>query len=111
MWDIYGQPLKRGHCEVHSWINEEYPCSLCMSEKKQKDMEEKQSEQYYEAQRLQNIIEQLQAHIKSLEAVREWADINLSEMECRGDEDCDHCEGIRRVKACEAQATEGENAV
>lgn len=25
-YDIYGNPLKRGHCEVHPWINVEHPC-------------------------------------------------------------------------------------
>lgn len=29
-WDIYGNPLKRGHCEVHPHIGQEYPCSVCL---------------------------------------------------------------------------------
>lgn len=32
-WDIYGEPLRRGHCEVHPHVHEEYPCSVCISEK------------------------------------------------------------------------------
>lgn len=31
-YDIYGNPLKRGYCEVHPNIGEEYPCSLCLAE-------------------------------------------------------------------------------
>lgn len=31
-WDIYGNPLRRGHCEVHPHVHEEYPCSVCMAE-------------------------------------------------------------------------------
>lgn len=31
-WDIYGQPLRPGHCEVHPHVHEEYPCSVCLAE-------------------------------------------------------------------------------
>ncbi|MFQ2854319.1 hypothetical protein ACK3YO_12635 [Aeromonas caviae] len=31
-WDIYGNPLPRGHCEVHPHVHEEYPCSMCLTE-------------------------------------------------------------------------------
>jgi hypothetical protein len=31
-YDIYGEILKKGYCEVHPWIDEEYPCSLCYEE-------------------------------------------------------------------------------
>lgn len=43
-WDIHGNPLKRGYCEVHSWVAEEYPCSLCMLEDQKRDFQ-KQREQ------------------------------------------------------------------
>jgi hypothetical protein len=29
-FDIYGNHLRRGHCEVHPDQPEEYPCSICM---------------------------------------------------------------------------------
>ena len=29
-YDIYGEPLRRGYCEVHPDVPEEYPCSVCM---------------------------------------------------------------------------------
>jgi len=32
-FDIYGGNLRRGHCEVHPHVNEEYPCSICYAEK------------------------------------------------------------------------------
>jgi len=32
-YDIYGNSLRRGHCEVHPDIAEEYPCSQCMAER------------------------------------------------------------------------------
>lgn len=28
-WDIYGNPLRRGYCEVHPYVPEEYPCCEC----------------------------------------------------------------------------------
>lgn len=31
-FDIYGNPLLRGHCERHPHVHEEYPCSVCMTE-------------------------------------------------------------------------------
>jgi len=31
-FDIFGNTLKPGYCEVHPSMNEEYPCSLCVSE-------------------------------------------------------------------------------
>ena len=31
-YDIYGNPLRRGHCEVHPHVHEEYPCSVCVAE-------------------------------------------------------------------------------
>ena len=31
-FDIYGNPLRRGYCEVHPQVAEEYPCQLCHTE-------------------------------------------------------------------------------
>ena len=28
-WDIYGEPLTPGYCEVHPQIHQEYPCFVC----------------------------------------------------------------------------------
>jgi len=35
-FDIYGGRLLSGHCEVHPHIHEEYPCSICIQERKLK---------------------------------------------------------------------------
>ncbi|HHQ4697433.1 TPA: hypothetical protein ACSP2Q_000075 [Aeromonas veronii] len=32
-FDIYGNQLRRGYCEVHPHVHEEYPCSVCVAEK------------------------------------------------------------------------------
>lgn len=29
-WDIYGNTLRRGYCEVHPDVPQEYPCMYCM---------------------------------------------------------------------------------
>jgi len=34
-FDIYGQPLRRGHCEVHPDVWGEYPCALCITEQQE----------------------------------------------------------------------------
>ena len=36
-YDIYGNNLQRGHCEVHPWVHEEYPCSICCTQSRQDD--------------------------------------------------------------------------
>ena len=62
-WDIFGNPLQRGHCEVHPHVHEEYPCSVCISEKRQHDQPSCDG-------RCENALYLAQAddHIKSLQA-------------------------------------------
>jgi len=52
-YDIYGNNLARGHCEVHPWVGEEYPCSLCYEENdkhnKQNKIYNQQEKDYYDA--------------------------------------------------------------
>ena len=53
-FDIYGENLRGGHCEVHPWVHEEFPCSICYSESDQRHEQEKsnsvQYQEYCEAQ-------------------------------------------------------------
>lgn len=63
-FDIYGENLRSGHCEVHPWVHEEYPCSVCYSESDQKQKQSKSDSEQYQ--------EYCEAH------AREWA-IALSE--------------------------------
>lgn len=44
-FDIYGEHLERGHCEVHPWVGEEYPCSLCLAATKKRRQEVLEYEQ------------------------------------------------------------------
>lgn len=32
-YDIYGNDLRKGYCEVHPNVHEEYPCELCLLDK------------------------------------------------------------------------------
>jgi len=56
-YDIYGYNLASGHCEVHPWVGESYPCSLCYAESKpkhdprQKEYERAEAEHYAEMER------------------------------------------------------------
>ncbi len=49
-FDIYGEHLQRGHCEVHPWVHEEYPCSICMSQNREKQLLEQERNRACEAQ-------------------------------------------------------------
>ena len=31
-WDIYGNQLRSGYCEVHPSVHEGYPCSVCQED-------------------------------------------------------------------------------
>ena len=44
-YDIYGNDLRRGHCEVHPWVHEEYPCSVCCSENDERQRQQSQEEE------------------------------------------------------------------
>ena len=45
-WDIYGERLERGHCEVHPHVGEEYPCSLCLNESSKRQQEGQMARDY-----------------------------------------------------------------
>lgn len=59
-WDIYGNSLRNGHCEVHPHVHESYPCSVCMSEVQHRH----DQEAHYNAA----MSEQYEAHCRELSA-------------------------------------------
>lgn len=63
-WDIYGNPLRRGYCEVHPDVHQEYPCSICMAQKQQ------QSQPHNELEQLQYEFAQQGDYIRHLESER-----------------------------------------
>lgn len=38
-FDIYGNVLRPGYCEVHPNVSESYPCSVCYAESKARQMD------------------------------------------------------------------------
>ena len=36
-FDIYGERLEPGHCEIHPWMACEYPCPICVEKRKQSE--------------------------------------------------------------------------
>ena len=74
-WDIYGNPLQRGHCEVHPHVHEEYPCSVCLSERRQHDEANRdhqaQHDMILEVEHLKmqrdELLETLEAAVKQME--------------------------------------------
>jgi hypothetical protein len=38
-FDIYGSDLRRGYCEVHPHVQQEYPCDLCYSKSRRQEQQ------------------------------------------------------------------------
>ena len=66
-YDIYGNNLRPGHCEVHPSVHEEYPCALCMSESQQRDQNQAQQIQQSIESQMRAEIERLQTKVEQLE--------------------------------------------
>lgn len=45
-YDIFGNDLRKGHCEVHPHVHEEYPCSVCYAENREKQQQQPQPDYY-----------------------------------------------------------------
>lgn len=65
-WDIYGQPLRSGYCEVHPWVGEEYPCGHCLREQEQYQREKEEYEQAMAKQYEQYCQDQLEQLVEDL---------------------------------------------
>lgn len=48
-YDIYGDLLERGHCEVHPWVPEEYPCRECQRDEERRQHYVNMEREYLEA--------------------------------------------------------------
>lgn len=47
-WDVYGQPLRPGHCEVHPDTPAPYPCPRCLDEQQAERDRDYQAQLEYE---------------------------------------------------------------
>lgn len=63
-YDIYGNNLRRGYCEVHPNVPEEYPCSICLADSNRKHQD-------YQADSLRRQNAQLQSSIDQLKQENE----------------------------------------
>lgn len=69
-YDIYGEPLQCGCCEVHPWVHEEWPCSLCISERNQREQNDRQNEsEYHMNMDIELLKDQREELIKALESL------------------------------------------
>ena len=66
-YDIYGQHLRSGHCEVHPDVHQSYPCSLCFAEKAESDREREEYERYERERYEKHYNEMLEAAIGMME--------------------------------------------
>ncbi len=57
-YDIYGNNLRPGYCEVHPDNPEPYPCSICQIEVEQAEMLRREEEAYYAAMEEQRMNEE-----------------------------------------------------
>ena len=83
-FDIYGNNLRRGHCEVHPNVHEEFPCSLCLRERAAQN--QVQREYGYcdgDPKRCENshYLNQAQEHIRKLEPELQQARERIAELE------------------------------
>ena len=58
-FDIYGNHLRPGYCEVHPDVKEEYPCRLCMEEYEHNYYLEQERYEYETAMKYQYVRDML----------------------------------------------------
>lgn len=69
-FDIYGNPLKKGHCEVHPYVAQEYPCDMCITDG---DKIKKSHETSNKIQSLEERCRRLESTLKeAVEIIRVW---------------------------------------
>lgn len=62
-FDIYGEHLLPGHCEVHPWVHSEYPCPVCCQQsgedKRLNDQYEKECNEQFDIEMHTRLVEHL----------------------------------------------------
>lgn len=49
-WDIHGEPLAPGCCEVHPWVREPFPCGICVADSRRYEEQRQEEEAFWHAQ-------------------------------------------------------------
>jgi hypothetical protein len=52
-YDIYGNDLRRGYCEVHPHVYQEYPCDICCRDIEQSNRQNQQNQQCQQGEQSQ----------------------------------------------------------
>ena len=69
-YDIWGNPLPRGHCEVHPHVHEEYPCSVCIAERNQREQVSRHDSNLYNMQmQIEKLTRERADLLKALESI------------------------------------------
>lgn len=66
-FDIYGGKLQENHCEVHPYVHEQYPCSACYAEKREKTGNKQIEEKARVIENMRDEIFNMRQHINALE--------------------------------------------
>ena len=61
-YDIYGNSLRRGHCEVHPDVHQEYPCDMCLARERE-DQENREGREHYEEEYYKQYCEDMEADL------------------------------------------------
>lgn len=91
-YDIYGQDLRNGFCEVHPYVEQEYPCQICCQEIEREKQRQRENREYQ-----QSLNEHYQQSLKKLyRPMTEFPPITEGEQHSEVvlvfDEDLDDCD-------------------
>ena len=77
-YDIYGNNLKAGFCEVHPYVQQSYPCQLCYLETSRQDqqVDDRVQEEPNQHDQIHEEITSLRSEIEALRKEREWIPVS-----------------------------------
>ena len=69
-YDIHGNNLRNGFCEVHPYVEQEYPCQICYQEIEREEQRQRENREHSQLQNEQYHLQTAlqQQHIENLEA-------------------------------------------
>ena len=69
-YDIHGNNLRNGFCEVHPYVEQEYPCQICYQEIEREEQRQRENREHSQLQNEQYHLQTAlqQQHIEKLEA-------------------------------------------
>ena len=67
-YDIYGNNLRNGFCEVHPYVEQEYPCQICCQEIEREEQRQRENREHSQLQNEQYHLHSALHQIEKLEA-------------------------------------------